>query len=107
MSETSRTPEEIQQSTENLLRDLKAVVQDGEDLLKAGAQHVSEKGTAVRERLAAGLEAAKETCRKLEEKARAGAQATDRVIREHPYQSIGIAFGVGVLIGILLNRNRD
>lgn len=83
------------------------MVHDGEDLLKAGAEHVSEKGTAVRERLAVGLEAAKATCRKLEEKARAGAQATDKMIREHPYQSIGIAFGIGMLIGILLNRNRD
>ena len=40
----------------------------------------------------------------LEEKAVAGAQATDKVIREYPYQSIGIAFGIGLLIGVLVNR---
>ena len=34
------------------------------------------------------------------------AQATDRVIREKPYQSLGLALGLGVLIGMLLNRNR-
>jgi len=34
------------------------------------------------------------------------AQATDRAIREKPYQSIGIALGLGVLIGMLLNRRR-
>ena len=34
----------------------------------------------------------------------ASARATDRAIREHPYESIGIAFGVGVLIGVLINR---
>lgn len=34
------------------------------------------------------------------------AQATDRVIREKPYQSIGIALGLGVLIGMLLNRSQ-
>ena len=50
------------------------------------------------------LESAKATCQKLEEKAAAGARATDKIIREHPYQSIGIAFGLGLLIGVLVNR---
>jgi ElaB/YqjD/DUF883 family membrane-anchored ribosome-binding protein len=106
MSEDSqtRTPEDIERSTERLLQDLKAVVQDGEDLLRAGAHNLSERGVAARERLTAALEAAKQTRVRLEQRARAGAQEADRVIREHPYQSIGIAFGVGMLLGILVNR---
>jgi ElaB/YqjD/DUF883 family membrane-anchored ribosome-binding protein len=100
----TRSSEEIEQSTERLLQDLKAVVRDGEALLKAGVQDLSERGMAARERLAAALEIAKDTQRKLQERALAGAQATDRLIREHPYQSIGIAFGVGMLIGVLVNR---
>ena len=96
--------EEIQQSTEKLLRDLRAVVHDGEELLKAGAHDLSERGLAARERLAAALEVAKETRRRLEERIKAGAQATDRMVREHPYQSVGVSFGVGLLLGILLNR---
>src|SRR5215467_221528 len=96
--------EDIQQSTEKLLRDLKAVVHDGEELLKAGVHDLTERGVAARERLAAALDAARETRRKLEGRVRAGAQATDRVVREHPYQSVGAAFGVGLLFGILLNR---
>ena len=99
-----RSTGEIEESTEKLLQDLRAVVHDGEELLKAGASELSERGMAARERLAAALEAAKETRRKLEERALAGARATDRVIREHPYESIGIAFGVGMLIGVLVNR---
>jgi ElaB/YqjD/DUF883 family membrane-anchored ribosome-binding protein len=100
----TRSSEAIEQSTEKLLQDLKAVVRDGEALLKAGVQDLSERGMAARERLAAALEIAKDTQRRLQEKAVAGAQATDRIIREHPYQSIGIAFGVGMLIGVLVNR---
>ena len=34
----------------------------------------------------------------------AGAKATDRAIREHPYESLGVAFGLGVLIGVLIAR---
>jgi ElaB/YqjD/DUF883 family membrane-anchored ribosome-binding protein len=100
----TRTAEQIEQSTEKLLRDLKAVVQDGEELLKAGAQDLSERGMAAREKLASALEAAKETRRKIEDRAVASARATDRIVREHPYQSIGAAFGVGLLIGILSGR---
>jgi ElaB/YqjD/DUF883 family membrane-anchored ribosome-binding protein len=54
--------------------------------------------------LAAAVEVARETRRKLEERVKTGAQATDRMVREHPYQSVGAAFGVGLLIGIVLNR---
>jgi len=100
----SRSAQEIEASTENLLNDLKAVVEDGEELLKSGAEHLGDRGRAAREKLAAALEVAKETRRKLQMQATAGAKATDRIIREYPYQSIGIAFGLGLLIGILVNR---
>src|SRR5258707_6531047 len=92
----TRSTGEIQESTEKLLQDLRAVVHDGEELLKAGANELNERGLAARERLAAALEVAKETRRKLEERALAGARATDQLIREHPYESIVIAFGVGL-----------
>lgn len=99
-----KSTEEIEASIEKLLQDLKAVVHDGEELLRAGAKNLTERGLAARERLAAALETAKETRRKLEERALAGAKATDRIIREHPYESVGIAFGVGLLVGVLANR---
>jgi ElaB/YqjD/DUF883 family membrane-anchored ribosome-binding protein len=100
----SRNPAEIEESTEKLLRDLKAVVQDGEELLRAGARDLSERGMAAREKLAAALEAARETRERLQQKAVASAKATDQLIREYPYQSIGIAFGIGMLLGLILNR---
>jgi|SRR6266850_993401 len=100
----TRSAEDIEASTERLLNDLKAVVHDGEELLRVSIEDLSEKGMAARERLAAALEVARDTRRKLQERATAGAQATDRAIREHPYESVGIAFGVGMLLGVLLNR---
>lgn len=100
----TRTSEDIEASTEKLLRDLKAVVHDGEELLRAGARDLSERGVAARERLAAALKVAKDTQRRLQERAVSSAKATDRAIRENPYQSLGIALGVGILVGILCNR---
>jgi ElaB/YqjD/DUF883 family membrane-anchored ribosome-binding protein len=92
------------EATEKMVEDLKVVVRDGEELIKATAGEVGEKTKEARAKLGRALEAAKDTCVRLEEKAVAGAKATDKVIRDHPYQSIGIAFGVGLLIGVLVNR---
>ena len=91
-------------NTERLVTDLKRVVRDSEELLQATAGAVGDRAHQVRERLSDALESAKRTCRKLEEKAIEGAKATDKVIRDHPYQSIGVALGVGLLIGVLATR---
>src|SRR5882724_5126506 len=75
---------ELHDSAEKLMSDLREVVKDGEELLRAGASELGEKGSAARQRLATALERAKETGRKLQERTVAGAKATDKVIREHP-----------------------
>jgi ElaB/YqjD/DUF883 family membrane-anchored ribosome-binding protein len=87
-----------------VLTDLKRVVEDSEELLVDSAGAIGEKAHELRERLARTLEVARSTCRRLEEKTREGAQATDKLIREHPYASLGVAFGVGIVIGFLLKR---
>ena len=100
----TRSADEIERSTEKLLNELHSVVEDGEELLRTGPEGLGDKGQAAREKLAAALEVAKETRRRLEERAAAGAKQADRLIREYPYQSLGIAFGVGLLIGVIANR---
>ena len=99
---TDMTANEL--NTERLVTDLKRVVRDSEELLQATVGAVGDKAGEVRERLTHALETAKHTCRRLEEKAVESAKAADQVIREHPYQSIGIAFGIGLLIGVLVTR---
>ena len=91
-------------STDKLVTDLKRVVRDSEELLQASAGAVGEKAHEMRERLSRTLESAKATCRRVEDKAIEGAKATDKVIREHPYESIGLAFGIGLLVGALVTR---
>jgi ElaB/YqjD/DUF883 family membrane-anchored ribosome-binding protein len=65
----------------------------------------SEKGE-LRARLEDATEKAKEVGKSLQEQTVAAAKATDEAVREHPYQAIGIAFGVGLLIGVLATRCR-
>jgi ElaB/YqjD/DUF883 family membrane-anchored ribosome-binding protein len=91
-------------NADKVISDLKGLANDAEDMLKATAGQAGDKVSEVRARLSATLESAKATCRRLEDRAVAGAKATDRTIREHPYESIGVAFGIGVLIGVLVGR---
>ena len=92
------------ESSEKVMQDLKALVHDGEQLLKAGAGELGEKGHELRAKMQATIDSAKATCHRLEEKAVAGAKVADKAIREHPYQAVGIAFGIGLLIGVLATR---
>lgn len=96
--------------TERIAQDLRVLIRDTEDLLSATADQAGEKAREVRQRLQAALVNARESCRSFEvkamDKAKEAAREADQVIRTHPYQSIGIALGVGVLVGLLLNRNR-
>jgi ElaB/YqjD/DUF883 family membrane-anchored ribosome-binding protein len=91
-------------ANERLKGDLKAVVRDAEELVKATAGQAGEKVSEVRNRLTVALESAKVTCQRLEEKTVAAAKVTDQTIRQHPYESIGVAFGLGLLVGVLVAR---
>jgi ElaB/YqjD/DUF883 family membrane-anchored ribosome-binding protein len=93
---------------DRVLNDLKTLARDAEDLMKATAGELGEKAREARARLAHALEAAKATCADLQAQmvvaAKGAAQQADTAIRDNPYQSIGIAFGLGVLIGVLVAR---
>ena len=62
---------------------------------------------SLRAKLEAATETAKEVCKNMQEQTVAAAKATDRAVREHPYQAIGIGFGLGLLIGVLVMRRRQ
>ncbi len=98
------TPDSTLPSREKLAEDLRELIRDAEQLLKTGADQAGEKAAELRARLQESLSRAKETCRRLEDRAIAGARAADRVIRDHPYETVGVAFVLGLLVGILVNR---
>ncbi|MGO8928635.1 MAG: YqjD family protein [Limisphaerales bacterium] len=69
-------------------------------------EHGDTEKRELRAKLEAATEKAKEVCKCLQEQTVAAAKATDRAVREHPYQAVGIAFAVGLLIGVLVARSR-
>ena len=75
---------------------------------KEWADDVSEKAKDARIRVSAALDRAKTTYADLQEhgieSARAAVKQADETIRSHPYESVGVAFGIGILIGAILRR---
>ena len=89
---------------EKIVADLKTLSRDAEAILHATAGQAGETMSELRERLSSALESAKASYHRLEEKTVAGARIADKTIRAHPYETIGMAFGVGLLIGVLVSR---
>ena len=95
-------------NTSKLVEDLKVVMHDAEALLRATSSQTGEKIQEVRARAEESLRQAKVRLEQVEEealkRAREVAQATEEYVRENPWQSVGIAAGIGLLVGLLLSR---
>jgi ElaB/YqjD/DUF883 family membrane-anchored ribosome-binding protein len=95
-------------STAALKADLAAVMRDAEALMKASADAGGEKVNEARTRIRESLESAKRRLIEAERSAvRHGEEAvtaTEDHIKRNPWQSVGIAAGVGLVIGVLLAR---
>ena len=91
-----------------LVADLKVLVADSEELLRASAGQAGEKIAVARERIQASLATAKvklsDAERIMKEKTEVAAKATDEYVHENPWQAVGIAAGVGLLLGLLIGR---
>lgn len=91
-----------------LVEDLKAVVADAEELLKATASQTGERIAAARAKAEESLKAAK--VRLAEEevavmaKTKAAAKATEDYVRANPWKAVGITAAVGFVLGILVAR---
>jgi len=86
--------------------DLESLAEDAQALLAATADVAEEKVIEARERLANALDRGKATWVRVQDRAVEGAKATDQAIRTHPYQALGVAFGIGAVLGLLLSRRR-
>ncbi len=95
-------------SQEQLVTDIKAVIQDAEEMLSATADQAGEKVANLRLRIQARLRDAKvrlgEAEAVLVAKTKAAAKATDAYVHESPWTAIGIAAGVGLLVGLVIGR---
>jgi ElaB/YqjD/DUF883 family membrane-anchored ribosome-binding protein len=95
-------------SKDKLMQDFRAVVADAEELLKATASQAGEKVAVARERIQDSLHHAKVKLAEAEDviiqRSKQAARATDDFVHENPWQAVGAAAGVGLVIGLLIGR---
>lgn len=91
------TPDAVRHDAHTLAEDARA-------LLDATSEIADEKVAAARQRLEDALVSGRNVYNRLHERAVEGAKAADKCVRENPYQSIAIAFGIGAVVGFLLPR---
>jgi ElaB/YqjD/DUF883 family membrane-anchored ribosome-binding protein len=94
----------MNKETQAIGNDMRQLAEDAQALMSATADVAGEKVGEARKRLAAALERGREVYGRVREKAIEGAKAADEAVHEHPYQAIGIALGVGAILGYLTAR---
>ena len=93
---------------ERLVSDLRVVISDTEELLRATAGAAGDKVGELRERLGVRLRDTKERLIDLEaavvDKTKAAARATDDFVHEEPWKAVGVAAALGLALGVLIGR---
>jgi ElaB/YqjD/DUF883 family membrane-anchored ribosome-binding protein len=90
------------------MSDLALVIADAEELLRMTASQVGDGAADIRSRVQARMTQAKIDLVNMEEaaiaKARAAGHAADEYVHDNPWKSIGIAAGIGLVLGLLVSR---
>lgn len=88
--------------------DMKTLVKDAQDLFREAGLATGEKAEELRAKGLAMLDSAMEKAHEIQavavEKGKVAAQSTDEFVHEHPWKAVGIAAGVGLLVGLLISR---
>lgn len=93
---------------EHLAADMKTIIADAEELLKATASATGDRILAARARAEESLKSARERLTNLDDEALAQvkevAKTADDYVREHPWGAVGVAAVAGLLLGVLISR---
>jgi ElaB/YqjD/DUF883 family membrane-anchored ribosome-binding protein len=94
---------------ERLVDDLKALIGDAEELLKATTSQAGEKIAVARQKIEQSLMEGKKALADAEQvvikKSKECAEIADDYVRDNPWSAVGIAAGVGLALGLLLRRS--
>ena len=95
---------------DKLEKDLQALIRDTKELLRTTAESVTGDTAELRKRLEERLEGVQKNVRQktqvAEDMMKEGLDATDELIREYPYQAMGVSLVAGLLLGLLFRRRR-
>ena len=99
---------EFNRTKGKMVDDFKLIINDADDLLQATAKVSGEGFNITRAKFAEKLKTAKASLADAEQivvdKAKQAATVTDDYVKSNPWTAVGIAAGVGILIGFLFGK---
>ena len=102
------TAARFERSREARVKDFADVLNEADALLKQAAKESGEKATDLRAQVETKLRNARVKLLDMQDdavdRAKAAARATDEYVHDNPWQVIGIAVAIGLLVGLLMNR---
>jgi ElaB/YqjD/DUF883 family membrane-anchored ribosome-binding protein len=91
---------------DRIANDLKTLVGDAEELLKATASQAGDKITIARQKIEQSLVEGKKALADAEktvvQKSKECAEIADDYVRENPWSAVGIAAAIGLVLGLLI-----
>lgn len=100
--------EVIDVTKEKLIADFKVVVSDAEELLRATANQAGEKAVDLRAKIQSRLADAKVRLADAEaaviDRAKLAGRVADDYVHDNPWRSVGVAAGIGFIVGLLIGR---
>jgi ElaB/YqjD/DUF883 family membrane-anchored ribosome-binding protein len=102
------TAARFERSRDALVKDFTEVLTEADTLLKQATKESGEKASDLRAQVETKLRAAKVKLQEMQDdamdRAKATARATDEYVRDNPWQALGVAAALGVLVGLLIGR---
>ena len=100
--------EVVDVTKEKLIADFKVVVSDAEELLRATASQAGDKAADLRVKIQGRLAEAKVRLADAEtvviDRAKQVGRAADDFVHDNPWRSVGVAAGIGFIVGLLIGR---
>lgn len=84
--------------------ELQSLIEESEKLLKDSAALVGEDAETLKAQLSLKLNQALEAVTSVRERARPAVEATETYIGGHPWQTVAVSAGFGLVVGLLLGR---
>jgi ElaB/YqjD/DUF883 family membrane-anchored ribosome-binding protein len=92
------------QIKDQVFSELQALIEESEKLLKSSASLVGAEGEGLREQVSLKLKQALDSVSNVRERSKPVVDATEIYIGGHPWQTVAISAGFGLVVGLLLGR---
>jgi ElaB/YqjD/DUF883 family membrane-anchored ribosome-binding protein len=100
--------DEKQAGAESLISEFKSLMSDAEALIKATEDHPGAAISSIRNKALETLAGAKESLSGVEgkmlDKAKVAAEGADDFVHRNPWEAVGVAAGLGLLVGLFIGR---